>query len=38
MQDGGDQLALIGIANAFGVAVSIMSSLHVDTGIQYTYL
>ena len=39
LRDGewGDQLALIGIANAFDVAVSIMSSLHVDTGIQYTH-
>ena len=31
----GDQRALIGIANAFGVAIGIVSSLHVDGGIQY---
>ena len=33
----GDQLALIGIANAFGVAIGIVSSIHVDSGIQYIY-
>ena len=31
----GAQLALIGIANALGVAIGIVSSLHVDSGIQY---
>ena len=31
----GDQISLIGIANAFGVAIGIVSSLHVDSGIQY---
>ena len=31
----GDQLAVIGIANAFGVAIGIVSSLHVDSGTQY---
>ena len=33
----GDQISLIGIANAFGVAIGIVSSLHVDRGIQYIY-
>ena len=33
----GDQLALIGIANAFGVAVSIVPSRHADTDMQYTH-
>ena len=33
----GAQLALIGIANAFGVAVGIVSSLHVDSGTRYIY-
>ena len=33
----GDQLALIGRANAFGVATSIVPSLYVDIGIQYIY-
>ena len=33
----GDQLALIGIANGFGVAIGIVSSIHVDSSIQYIY-
>ena len=33
----GDKISLIGIANAFGVAIGIASSLHVDSGIQYIY-
>ena len=33
----GDQLALIGIVNVFGVAIGIVSSIHVDSGIQYIY-
>ena len=33
----GDQISLIGIANVFGVAIGIVSSLHVDSGIQYIY-
>ena len=33
----GDQISLIGIANAFGVAIGIVSSLHVDIGVFNTY-
>ena len=34
----GDQIALIGIANAFDVAIGNVSSLHVDSGIQYNVI
>ena len=34
----GDQLALIDIANAFGVTIGIVLSLHVDSGIQYIHV